>query len=105
MRLRRLRREGSRGPSRTGEEDEVKDGFRLRGGFSVNGGVMVLPNSRFSPAFGFAGRLGLQFNHYFGIVYQNTPIVTLTVQDSSSGRTSARWRRGASRPGSPTTIR
>lgn len=65
-------------------EEEVKDGVRARGGFSVNGGVMFLPNDAPSagPSFGFAGRLGVQFNHYLGLVYQNTPIVTFTRQAS-----------------------
>jgi hypothetical protein len=72
-------------PPEEEKKDEVKDGVRMRGGFSVNGGVMLLPNSGPSPAFGFAGRLGVQINHYFGIVYQNTPIVTLTVHGGSSG--------------------
>lgn len=65
----------------------MKDGWRLRGGFSVNGGVMLLPNDAGSlgPSFGFAGRFGVQINHYFGIVYQNTPIVTFTAQKSGTG--------------------
>ncbi len=63
----------------------MKDGVRARGGFSVNGGAMILPNATVGPAFGFAGRLGIQINHYFGIVYQNTPIVTFTPQYSTAG--------------------
>jgi ribosomal protein L31 len=67
----------------------VKDGVRLRGGFGVNGGVMFLPAqpgaSALGPAFGFSGRLGVQINHYFGIVYQNMPIVTFTPQSSGTG--------------------
>jgi hypothetical protein len=60
----------------------VKDGVRLRGGFSINGGAMFLPNtaSSIGPAASFGLRLGVQFNHYFGLVYQNTPIVTGTAQ-------------------------
>ena len=71
--------------------DEVMDGVRARGGFSLNGGVMFLPNDAPSagPSFGFAGRIGIQFNHYIGIVYQNTPIVTFTPQTSGSGLTSS----------------
>jgi hypothetical protein len=67
------------------DKDDTKDGVRLRGGFSVNGGVMFLPNAGAGPSFGFAGRVGVQINHYFGIVYQNTPIVTFTAQKSGSG--------------------
>jgi hypothetical protein len=58
-------------------EDEVRDGFRLRGGFSVNGGIVRGANG-VGPAFGFGARIGLQFNHYFAIYYQNTPLVTFT---------------------------
>ena len=74
------------------DKDEVKDGVRMRGGFSVNGGVMFLPNGdapSAGPSIGFAGRIGVQINHYFGIVYQNTPIVTFTPQQSGSGLTSS----------------
>jgi hypothetical protein len=67
-------------------KDEVKDGVRLRGGFSINGGVMFLPNTAasYGPAVSFGLRLGVQFNHYFGLVYQNTPIVTGTAQTTES---------------------
>ncbi len=77
-------------PAKPAEDkaDEVKDGFRLRGGFSLNGGVMLLPNTASpGPSFGFAARIGVQLNHYFGIVYQNTPIVTFTAQESGQGVT------------------
>jgi hypothetical protein len=64
----------------------VKDGVRARGGFSVNGGILFLPGTpSVGPAFGFAGRIGIQINHYFGILYQNTPIVTFTPQVMSAG--------------------
>jgi hypothetical protein len=72
-------------PPAEDKKDEVRDGVRARGGFSVNGGVMMLPNTSVGPAFGFAGRIGVQFNHYFGLVYENTPIVTFTPQYSGSG--------------------
>ncbi len=64
------------------KKDEVKDGVRIRGGFSINGGIMILPNnaSTIGPAIGFGLRLGVQINHYFGVVYQNSPIVTFTAQ-------------------------
>jgi len=63
----------------------------VRGGFSINGGVMFLPNeaSSLGPAFGFAGRIGVQFNHYFGLVYQNTPIITFTAQQPTQTGTGA----------------
>jgi hypothetical protein len=73
----------------------VKDGFRLRGGFSVNGGIMFLPNTpHLGPAFGFAGRIGAQINHYFGIVYQNTPMVTLTAQENADGSSGGSFSAG-----------
>jgi hypothetical protein len=55
---------------------------RVRAGFSIGGGVMILPNnaSNLGPAITFAGRIGVQFNHYFGLVYQNTPVITGTAQ-------------------------
>jgi hypothetical protein len=49
--------------------------MRLRGGFSVNGGLVHTPDGS-GPAFGLAGRLGVQFNQYLGLYYQNTPLVT-----------------------------
>ncbi len=62
--------------------DEVRDGFRLRGGFSLNGGMLLLPANPTGGAASFAGRFGLQFNHYFSIYYQNTPLIggTLNTQ-------------------------
>ncbi|APR75768.1 Hypothetical protein A7982_01114 [Minicystis rosea] len=74
------------------DKDEVRDGVRARGGFSVNGGALFLPNGNSpsaGPAFGFAGRIGVQINHYLGIVYQNTPIVTFTPRVSGSGVTAS----------------
>jgi hypothetical protein len=77
------------------DKDEVRDGVRARGGFSVNGGVMFLPNTKAGPAFGFAGRIGVQINHYLSVVYQNTPIVTFTPQTMGSGlNTSAGLKAG-----------
>lgn len=74
------------------EKDDPRDAVHLRGGFSVNGGVMFLPAvpgaSSLGPAFGFGGRIGVQINRWVGIVYQNTPIVTLTPQHSGSGTSS-----------------
>jgi hypothetical protein len=56
-------------------EPEEKSVGRLRGGFSVNGGLVHTPDGN-GPAFGLAARLGWQFNSYFGLYYQNTPLVT-----------------------------
>jgi hypothetical protein len=76
-------------PAKPEEEkpsDEVKDGMRLRGGLSLNGGLMLLPNTpNPGPAGAFAVRIGIQFNHYLGLVYQNTPMVTGVYQQSGTG--------------------
>jgi hypothetical protein len=56
-------------------EPEEKSHMRLRGGFSVNGGLVHTPDGN-GPAFGLAGRLGIQINQYLGLYYQNTPLVT-----------------------------
>jgi hypothetical protein len=61
-------------PAAPPEKDEPSE-VRLRGGFSVNGGLVHNPSGN-GPAFGFAGRLGVQINSYFGLYYQNTPLVT-----------------------------
>jgi hypothetical protein len=57
----------------------VRDGVRLRGGFSVNGGVFLLPANPVGGAASIAGRVGVQFNHYLALYYQNTPIVGATM--------------------------
>jgi hypothetical protein len=59
-------------------KDQVKDGIRLRGGFSVNGGVFFLPANPVGGAASIAARVGVQFNHFFSIYYQNTPIIGAT---------------------------
>ncbi len=64
-------------------EPEEKSQMRLRGGFSLNGGLVHTPDGN-GPAFGLAGRLGVQFNSYFGLYYQNTPLVTFA--PSSAGQ-------------------
>ncbi|MFO0761455.1 MAG: hypothetical protein U0359_33560 [Byssovorax sp.] len=57
------------------EERPIRDGVRLRFGMSLNGGwYRGLTGD--GPAVGLAGRLGLQLGHYFGLYYQNTPILT-----------------------------
>jgi hypothetical protein len=66
--------------------EEVRDRVRLRGGFSVNGGVFLLPANPAGGAFSLAARAGMQFNHYLSLYYQNTPIVGATVtHDMTSG--------------------
>jgi len=65
----------------------VKDGVRLRGGISANGGIFLLPANPIGGAASLAGRIGVQFNHYFGIYYQNTPIVGATVAHQQASAT------------------
>jgi hypothetical protein len=43
---------------------------------------MWLPNSSASPAFGAAGRLGLQIGDWFAFEYQNTPMGTATIHQT-----------------------
>ncbi len=62
----------------------------MRGGFSFNGGLMLLPvTAGPGPAFGVAARIGAQLNHYIGIVYQNTAIVTFTAKQAGDGLTTS----------------
>ena len=60
---------------------EPMDEVRLRGGFSLNAGVLFVPDneSEIGGVVGAALRLGVQFNHTFSLYYQNTPFVTLIV--------------------------
>ncbi len=55
--------------------DKVKDGVRLRAGISLNGGVFLLPANPAGGAVSIGVRLGVQFNHYLSLYYQNTPIL------------------------------
>ena len=73
-------------PAAKHEPDEEKDGVRLRGGLSLAGGVFFLPANPMGGAASVAGRVGVQFNHYFALYYQNTPIVGATWEhDHRSG--------------------
>ncbi|MEP7123962.1 MAG: hypothetical protein ABJE95_23750 [Byssovorax sp.] len=63
-------------------EPEEKSHIRLRGGFSLNGGLVHTPDGN-GPAFGLAGRLGVQINAYFGLYYQNTPLATFAPSQAS----------------------
>jgi hypothetical protein len=66
-------------PAPGGERaEEAPDRPRMRGGFSFNGGVFLLPGNPPGGAFSIAGRAGVQFNHYVSLYYQNTPIVGAT---------------------------
>jgi hypothetical protein len=70
-------------PPPTAEPDTArrgpKDGARLRGGLSANGGMFFLPANPAGGAASISGRIGLQFNHALGLYYQNTPIVGATM--------------------------
>jgi hypothetical protein len=63
-----------------------RDGVRLRGGFSFNGGgAFEIAGGNTTPggAISFAARLGVQFNHFVGLYYQNTPnLFFIAGQDS-----------------------
>lgn len=76
---------GEKGLDKNAERVNDEDRVRMRGGFSVNGGAMFFPESSASPAFALAGRIGIQLGRYLGIVYQNTPMVTATLQSASLG--------------------
>ena len=77
-------------PPATPPEPEEKSVIRVRGGFSVNGGLVHTPAGN-GPAFGLAGRIGVQVNSYFGVYYQNTPLVTFA---PTTGAQSAGFRAG-----------
>jgi len=64
-----------------------KDGVRLRGGISANGGAFLLPANPVGGAASVSARLGLQFNHYLGLYYQNTPIVGATMATAQRSAT------------------
>jgi hypothetical protein len=64
------------------DEDKVKDGVRARGGFGIGGGMLVTTADGFvGPVIALQARIGVQINHYLGILYANTPQVSLTLQD------------------------
>jgi len=75
------------GPPAAAPSQGVKDGVRLRGGISANGGVIFLPANPMGGAASLAGRIGVQFNHYFGLYYQNTPILGATVAHQQASAT------------------
>jgi hypothetical protein len=58
-------------------EPAPRDGVRLRGGFSLNGGVLFAPGSdgAIGPAISLSARLGVQVNHLFSVYYQQTPML------------------------------
>jgi hypothetical protein len=64
-------------------EDDDGDGFRLRFGSTLGGGIIESPTGT-GAVFSLSARLGFQFNHHLGIYYQNTPMVTLTPESTAN---------------------
>lgn len=59
------------------ESDEEKaDHVHVRGGFTIGGGVGFGDNTT-GAMIGAGFRLGVQFNRWFGLYYQNSPMVSL----------------------------
>lgn len=58
-------------------EPPVRDAVRVRGGFSLNGGVLYAPGSdgAIGPVMSLSARLGVQVNHLFSAYYQNTAVL------------------------------
>ena len=92
------------------EEDEEKDGVRFRGGFSLNGGIFILPDlpDAVGGAGGLAVRLGVQINHIFSVYYQGSPMVGVITGNGGTAamvRLVGRWadkpRRGRAKPTTP----
>ena len=69
-----------------GAPREDADEVRLRGGFSLNGGVLFTPDNphAYGGVIGLAFRLGVQFTDLLALYYQNTPFVTVIVDPQSS---------------------
>ena len=68
--------------AKDGDKDQVKDAVRARGGFGIGGGMLVTTADGFlGPVIALQARIGVQINHYFGILYANTPQVSLTLKD------------------------
>ncbi|WP_433934436.1 hypothetical protein AB3662_07735 [Sorangium cellulosum] len=65
------------------DEDEERDGVRLRYGSTLGGGIIKSPTGT-GGVFAWTGRVGLQINHTFGLYYQNTPMLTLTPESTSN---------------------
>ena len=83
--------QGEREAQSTAPDDERvpredADELRLRGGFSLNGGVLFTPDNphAYGGVIGLALRLGVQFTDLLSLYYQNTPFVTVIVDPESS---------------------
>ncbi len=72
-------------PAAASAEEATRDGVRARGGFSFNGGVLLMPEApdALGGAISLSGRVGVQFNHIFSAYYQGTPTVGI-IADSGS---------------------
>ncbi len=73
-------------PTSEYDDDEMADKFRLRGGFLFGGGLFSIPeaNKATGGAASLGVQLGAQFNHYFSIYYQVTPLIGLIASDDFS---------------------
>lgn len=57
------------------------DQVRVRGGFSFNGGYAA--GAAHGPVSSVSGRLGAQFNRYFGLYYQNAPTLFFVMNNDA----------------------
>ena len=73
------------------DDDEVKDEVRMRGGFSLNGGMLIMPDipDAIGGAVSLGIRLGVQFTHYWSVYYQGTPLVGIITDQTSSAAATA----------------
>jgi hypothetical protein len=80
---------GADGPSAAPVQPDTtpstSEGTRLRGGFSLNGGMAAGLAS--GPAVSLALRIGAQMGRYFGLYYQQSPLIF--VASSGDGTTAA----------------
>jgi hypothetical protein len=64
---------------------ERPDHVRPRGGLSLGGGAVLIPEyDAVGAAVQVSARLGVQINHYFGVYYQNAPTLLFS-QDNQRG--------------------
>ena len=74
-----------RAPGAQIEEPERPDHVRPRGGLSLGGGAVLIPEyDAVGAAVQVSARLGIQLNHYFGVYYQNAPTLLFS-QDYQRG--------------------
>jgi hypothetical protein len=68
--------------------EEAPDPIRFRGGFGLHGGIglFALPGASVppGPAISLSARLGIQFNNYFSLMYQQMPQVFFLATDTGA---------------------